>query len=512
MNQDLNVLLLSDDRALISWDKGINASAYQILGMNNLFVNQVIARTDSCQFIIPLNQLKQYLRICVNYIYQDNEEKKEIVLGSSKEWEVKTLIEKDVLEKLEIHCISSYDGYTFSFYGDTIFERYYVYEKKNDGDYLILETEDFQVTSSQFILGNEYYVEAYQKNDSTYVLKAKSEIFSCKAQEITPSEAISLSIVVPVFNGETFLARTLDSLLLSSFQEKEIILVNDGSTDKTKEIIDWYLKKYPNLFQYYEQEKKGVSFARNLGLRYVKGEYVAFLDSDDLVHPYMYEKLYQLAYQNDLDVAISKTFILDDIHERSYCLDVKKNEYKENLLYSFEEMFQEYDKNTYDNIFFVAIWNKIMKTSIAKEHLFPSFNLYEDTAFTMTAYSYAEKFGFCKKAYYVWDKRFRKTVGTYSTTYKDVDSESLNRYYVQALFHVSKEGNPERLEYVVYYSIIELYNYLTKVKYDLYHNKFADSYIHEIQCLGEKLDLLKNPFIQANKMLLSFVTNILNMK
>lgn len=90
-----------------------------------------------------------------------------------------------------------------------------------------------------------------------------------------------ISCIVPVFNGERYLEKTLESILGQTYQPIEIIVVDDGSTDKTKTIVD----KYSNKVSYYWQLNAGPAAARNRGLDVAKGKFVAFLDADDLWHP-----------------------------------------------------------------------------------------------------------------------------------------------------------------------------------------------------------------------------------
>ena len=92
---------------------------------------------------------------------------------------------------------------------------------------------------------------------------------------------MKVSIIVPVYNTEKYVAKTLDSLVNQTLNSYEIIVVNDGSTDNSQEIIKEYTKKYPNLIQAYYKENGGLGSARNYGLQYAKGEYVGFVDSDD---------------------------------------------------------------------------------------------------------------------------------------------------------------------------------------------------------------------------------------
>ena len=93
-----------------------------------------------------------------------------------------------------------------------------------------------------------------------------------------------LSIIVPIFNVELYLAKCLDSLVIQDIQkhEYEIIIINDGSTDSSKDIIKSYLKKYSNI-RYIVQENQGLGGARNTGILNACGKYLMFVDSDDYI-------------------------------------------------------------------------------------------------------------------------------------------------------------------------------------------------------------------------------------
>ena len=94
----------------------------------------------------------------------------------------------------------------------------------------------------------------------------------------------AVSIVVPVYNVEAYLEKCLDSLVNQNFDNYEVIIVNDGSTDKSKEIAQRYENKYSNVVLI-DQKNKGLGGARNTGIEAVKGEYILFVDSDDYIHP-----------------------------------------------------------------------------------------------------------------------------------------------------------------------------------------------------------------------------------
>lgn len=110
-----------------------------------------------------------------------------------------------------------------------------------------------------------------------------------------------VSVVVPVYNVEHYIKKCLDSLVNQTLKDIEIVIVNDGSTDKSKEIVEEYLKKYDNII-YLEKENGGLSDARNYGLLYATGDYIAFLDSDDYIELNTYELMYNKAIEESSDL------------------------------------------------------------------------------------------------------------------------------------------------------------------------------------------------------------------
>lgn len=94
-----------------------------------------------------------------------------------------------------------------------------------------------------------------------------------------------ISVIIPTYNCEEYLCRAIDSVINQVFSDYEIIIIDDGSIDKTKNLIDIYITKYYGKIKYFYQDRLGVSAARNNGLHKATGEYIAFLDSDDLWLP-----------------------------------------------------------------------------------------------------------------------------------------------------------------------------------------------------------------------------------
>ena len=111
---------------------------------------------------------------------------------------------------------------------------------------------------------------------------------------------VKVSVIVPIYNAEKYLEKCLDSIVTQTLQEIEIILIDDGSTDKSAEICKRYLEDAR--VTYYHKENEGLAAARQDGMERSSGEYIGFVDSDDWIEPDMYEKMYAAAKSNDSDV------------------------------------------------------------------------------------------------------------------------------------------------------------------------------------------------------------------
>lgn len=114
-----------------------------------------------------------------------------------------------------------------------------------------------------------------------------------------------VSVVIPAYNAQQYLGETLDCLAVQTLREIEVLVVDDGSADSTPEILREYSEKYP-FIRAIRQENAGVAAARNRGIQEAAGEYLYFLDSDDLIEPDALEQLYQTARQHEAELVICK--------------------------------------------------------------------------------------------------------------------------------------------------------------------------------------------------------------
>ena len=145
---------------------------------------------------------------------------------------------------------------------------------------------------------------------------------------------IKVSVVVPVYNTSKYLRRCLDSLVNQSLKEIEILVINDCSTDNSKNILDEYEKKYQNIKVFHNKTNKGIGYNRNFGIKKASGEFIGFIDSDDYPELTWAEKLYNAAKENDTVIYFtisskasgqnhSAQMVVEDIKEENPDFDIR---------------------------------------------------------------------------------------------------------------------------------------------------------------------------------------------
>ena len=188
-----------------------------------------------------------------------------------------------------------------------------------------------------------------------------------------------VSVIVPVYNASTYLEQCLDSLVRQTLSDIEVIIINDGSTDTSRDIVMRYIKQYPHIY-YVERDNKGISYTRNQGMKLARGKYIMFLDSDDYLHEQACEKMYQAIEATSSDVVVC------DYEEFS---NSTKKEWKIptfNPTILKEEPRLLFDVNS-------SPWNKIYRRHFLMENeiLFPEGLKYEDAYFVLKVLCLASK-------------------------------------------------------------------------------------------------------------------------
>jgi glycosyltransferase involved in cell wall biosynthesis len=185
---------------------------------------------------------------------------------------------------------------------------------------------------------------------------------------------IKVSIIIPVYNSEQFLNKCLHSVVSQTAENFEIIIVNDGSTDGSQKIIEDYAKKFLYI-TVINQENSGQAIARNRALQIAKGEYCAFVDSDDYIETKMVETLYNEAVSRKADIVICNW---NEVDVNGRCLKHKEYEEYHKKMLTKEEVVEEFLMNKRQLIEGFS-WNKLIKRSLFDEYkiLYPNMK-YED--------------------------------------------------------------------------------------------------------------------------------------
>lgn len=213
-----------------------------------------------------------------------------------------------------------------------------------------------------------------------------------------------VSICVPIYNGEKYLASFLESALAQTLQEIEIICVDNHSTDSSKEIIEAFSEKFPNKILYFQTDHHypSAGAGRNVAVAHARGEYIFFCDSDDLITPAAMEKLYECANANDSDLVCAWAYwvIQNEDGEITYC---KPQSYKKNMHATNEMAIQSGCE------FWMRLIKKDLLTSLCK---IPEEYVFDDVAFLPVVHSYAKKIMFLDFPVYYYFRRESSASGS----------------------------------------------------------------------------------------------------
>lgn len=242
------------------------------------------------------------------------------------------------------------------------------------------------------------------------------------------SEQPLLSVIIPVYNREAYLKRCLESVTEQTMKDLEILVIDDGSTDGTPQIIEEFRQKDPERVRAFRMAKSGPAKARNRGIKEAKGRYITFVDSDDFVNSDGYEIVCRAAMEQDADVVCTPAYRWQDgeCQTIGLCPD------------------QEPDQDTIIYYTTSNLWNKLFRREFLQKIglEIPDFRIGEDTAFVMSVMTWARKLIYVEKGYY-----------HYELTEDSLSLASAERPWIAANAAEVKEwmlksANPEHLEVI----------------------------------------------------------------
>lgn len=211
-----------------------------------------------------------------------------------------------------------------------------------------------------------------------------------------------ISIIVPVYNVEEYLDRCIESIVNQTFQNIEIIIVDDGSTDNSGQLCDIWQERDPRIAVYHKKNG-GLSDARNYGIEHANGSYFMFVDSDDSISHYMVEILYNVICKHGADIAFC-----------NYCTDEKDLYQLESVGFSELEMTKIQamsDLYTDKHIPIVVVWNKLYKKELFENVKFDVGRIHEDEFIMHKLFDLSDKLVYVDCMLYFYFQRENSIMG-----------------------------------------------------------------------------------------------------
>lgn len=275
---------------------------------------------------------------------------------------------------------------------------------------------------------------------------------------------MKVSVLIPAYNAEKYISSTLESVIKQTLNDIEIIIVNDGSTDNTENVIKDYLNTNSNI-RYYYQENSGVAVTRNNLLKYANGEYIAFLDADDTIGEDMYMKMYKTAISKNADIVVCN---FNEVHDD---FTIKKKGYF------------ELDKSA-DLLISPCLWNKLFKKSLFENVSFPMVTIGEDMFVTIKLINNSKKIEYIDDYFYNYYKRENSIMNQkkFKSYWSDIfkifellESEIVDYDILEYLFiqHILRDSSIKYMYYKEGINELNRINTLAHTKYSNYRdNKY----------------------------------------
>ena len=285
------------------------------------------------------------------------------------------------------------------------------------------------------IVNIKFYVLCCNPGTTIIIIIGLYTFLNKKNKEVEEKDLIS--VIVPIYNVDDYLERCITSIIQQSYTNLEIILVNDGSPDNSEIICKKYAEKDSRI-KYIKQQNKGLSGARNTGIKNSTGNYLIFIDSDDYVNKNFVKDLYLAIMKTKADVGVCYYKYVYDQEEDIDVIEngditVYNNTYKFNNLYNF---LRDYT---------VVAWNKIYSKKIFKNIKYPVGKIHEDQYIICDVLDNANSVAYINEELYYYLQRDNSITGQYKLNRIDIldalknkmkyfNNKGMKKYYSYALY------------------------------------------------------------------------------
>lgn len=394
---------------------------------------------------------------------------------------VQMIMRKDMYVYSETKEIYTASDCTFEYvclnqsYGDNL-ALSWIFRGEADG-FMICDADSGRIAGEVCNRLEHYLLLRNESKDARFVVKAYVRTLKGKMVVAESDMAVvsrqcqrraKVSLIMPAYNAEEYIARSIDSALAQSFADMELLIINDGSTDQTQTVIDWYKGNYPQV-KSVSKVNGGQASARNTGIECAAGDYIGFMDNDDMLRPDMIERLYNAAIKNGCDVAVTSVYQLTK--EGYY--EMATYPMTEDTAVSVDVFFEHYRRSLSP-----VIWNKLYQASLVKERPFAVGVTFEDDAWTPYVLSYAKQVCYINSHLYEYDRSIRNITGIHASWSRPIEEKFLD--HRDFLMFFLKNGNSEK-------------KHLLKRLALGYMEAFMNSYsYHKYRELKEEIDQMWN--------------------
>lgn len=243
-----------------------------------------------------------------------------------------------------------------------------------------------------------------------------------------------ISVVMPIYNVEKHLEKAIESVLAQTFQNFEIILVDDCSPDSCPQICDAYVSKYEKISVIHHEKNKGLSGARNTGLDVAKGEYIWFMDSDDYVDSDLFQHVYEAEQKNPAEVTVFG--LTEEYYEQDDTLHHTQQVYTQERYYKSKEELREAIIDLEVKTLYGYAWNKFYNLDRIREMnlQYEKISLIEDILFNVKYFMDMERMNILSIAPYHYNKRMDNSLtGKFVPGYYELHKKRIELIYNQYL-------------------------------------------------------------------------------
>lgn len=312
-----------------------------------------------------------------------------------------------------------------------------------------------------------------------------------------------VSIIVAAYNVEAYIRRCIESLINQTLQEIEIIIVNDGSTDNTENIVR-ELERKDRRIKVLTQENAGLSAARNTGIKSASANYIAFLDGDDYVHNEMYEKLYNSITQHNADMAVCGFY---KVYQDNNSFEINREEYSINKKLLDGDLIANFLAKHDEP--FVVVWNKLYDLNIIKHNqiFFENRAFFEDVGFIPRYLYYSRKVVLVDEPLHYYVQR----EGSITKKYNEVIEESAGKTLklLESFFYTKNILE----KYRDYLNSLEIRILIYIINMKIRHKKNIDKELNRLKSLKvTKLPLIHRIGFCLIKYFSNLYTRLFNIK